>query len=66
MIVEQCDRIVARGNEVRCELKAIQEDLTTHLLSGKKVGMQEPDEMFKGFDMVAMCVRFPLISMPRV
>lgn len=37
-------------------MKAIQGDMISHFLSGKKVGVEMPDDVFAGFDMVAMCL----------
>lgn len=39
-------------------MKAIQGDMISHFLSGKKVGVEMPDDVFAGFDMVAMCSMF--------
>ena len=56
-MVEQYNKIVAKENNTKCEMKAVHGDMTTHFLSGKKVGIEQPDGISSaGFDAVAMCV----------
>ena len=55
-MVEQYNKIVAKENNTKCEMKAVHGDMTSHFLSGKKVGIEEPDGVSAGFDVVAMGV----------
>ena len=55
-MVERYNKIVAKENKTKCEMKAVLGDMTSHFLSGKKMGIEKPDGVFAGFDMVAMCV----------
>lgn len=60
-MVDEYNKIVAKENKTKCEMKAVQGDLTTHLLSGKELGIEHPEGAFEGFDMVAMCVSYPVL-----
>ena len=60
-MVEQYNSIVAKQNKTKCEMKAVQGDMTTHLLTGRKTGIERPDGVFAGFDLVAMCVSYPTV-----
>ena len=51
---------MAKENKTKCEMKAVQGDVTSHFLSGKKVGIEHPDGVFAGFDTVAICVNYTL------
>ena len=62
-MVEEYNKIVAEENKTKCEMKAVQGDLTTHFLVGKEVGMETPNGVFAGFDMVAMCVSCPFFAL---
>lgn len=55
-MVEHYNKIVATENNTKCEMKAVQGDMTSHFLSGKKVGIEQPDGVSAGFDVIAMCV----------
>lgn len=55
-MVEQYNKIVAKENNTKCEMKAVHGDMTSHFLSGKKVGIEQPDGVSAGFDVIAMCV----------
>ena len=59
-MVEQYNKIVAKENNTKCEMKAVHGDMTSHFLSGKKVGIEDPDGVSAGFDVVAMRVSFSL------
>ena len=60
-MVDEYNKVVAKDNETICEMKAVQGDMTTHLLSGEILGIEHPDGAFASFDMVAMCVSNPLL-----
>lgn len=60
-MVDEYNGFVAKDNETKCEMKAVQGDMTTHFLSGEKSSIEHPDGAFEGFDMVAMCVSYPLL-----
>lgn len=55
-MVKEYNNVVANHNQTKCEMKAIQGDMISHLLTGKKIGIEKPDGVSSGFDMVAMCV----------
>lgn len=55
-MVEQYNIIVAKEKNTVCKMKAVHGDITSHLITGKKLGIEVPDGAFVGFDMVAMCV----------
>lgn len=59
-MVQQYNEIVAKLINAKCEMRAVQGDMTSHLLSGKKLGIELPEGAFDGFDMVAMCVSVSL------
>ena len=64
-MVEEYNKIVVKENKTECEMKAVQGDMISHFLSGKRVGIEEPNGISAGFDMVAMCVShclFPKVS----
>ena len=58
-MVEQYNDIVAKENKTKCDMKAVQGDMTTRFLSGERLGIENPDGVCAGFDMVAMCVGYP-------
>lgn len=60
-MVDEYNKFVAKETEKKCVMKAVQGDMTTHLLSGQKMGIEHPDGAFEGFDMVAMCVGCSLL-----
>ena len=59
-MVEEYNSIVASHNKTKCEMKAIQGDMTSHFLTGRKIGIEQPDGLSSGFDVVTMCVSYPL------
>lgn len=60
-MVDEYNKIVAKKNQTKCEMKAVQGDMTTHLLSGKELGIEHFVGASEGFDVVAMCVSDPLL-----
>ena len=60
-MVDEYNKFVAKETETKCEMKAVQGDMTTHVLSGENLGIEHPDGAFEGFDVVAMCVSNPLL-----
>ena len=61
-MVEEYNKLVAKENKTECEMKAVRGDITSHHLTGKRVGIEEPDGVSAGFDVVAMCVSYhPLL-----
>ena len=60
-MVEEYNKIVAKENKIECEMKAVRGDMTSHYLTGKRVGIEEPDGVSAGFDVVAMCVSYHLL-----
>ena len=60
-MVEEYNKIAAKENKTKCEMKAVQGDMTTHFLSGKRVGIEEPQGVSAGFDLVAMYVSCSLL-----
>lgn len=60
-MVEEYNRIVANHNKTKCEMKAVQGDMTSHFLTGRKIGVEQPDGVSSGFDMLAMCVSYSLL-----
>ena len=60
-MVDEYNKFAVEGTETKCDMKAVQGDMTTHLLSGEKLGIEHPDGAFAGFDMVAICVSYPLL-----
>ena len=57
-MVDEYNKVFAKETETKCDMKAVQGDMTTHLLSGEKSGIEHPDGAFAGFDMVTMCVSY--------
>ena len=55
-MVEEYNKIAAKENKTECEMKAVRGDMTSHYLTGKRVGIEEPEGVSAGFDVVAMCV----------
>ena len=60
-MVEEYNKIVAKENKTECEMKAVRGDMTSHYLTGKRVGIEEPEGVSAGFDVVAMCVSYLLL-----
>ena len=42
-------------------MKAVRGDMTSHYLTGKRLGIEEPEGVSAGFDVAAMCVRYLLL-----
>ena len=60
-MVEEYNKIVAKENKTECEMKAVRGDMTSHYLTGKRVGIEEPEGVSAGFDVIAMCVSYHLL-----
>ena len=57
-MVEEYNKIVVKENKTECKMKAVRGDMTSHYLTGKRVGIEEPNGVSAGFDVIAMCVSY--------
>ena len=60
-MVEEYNKIVTTENKTECKMKAVRGNMTSHYLTGNRTGIEVPEGVSAGFDVVAVCVSCDLL-----